>query len=125
MLIKTLGWFYLISMIFFENSLGWTDDQKVAARYQIELYSEDRQLGKTSGWAQPWVRWEQLGSSDRNISMLGLLGQSQPSSPSVFHLQRQPWALTRAACISRLSRPQFCVKAETVSETNKVEEGWG
>ncbi|CAK9053839.1 Hypothetical protein (Fragment), partial [Durusdinium trenchii] len=22
--------------------------------YQIELYSGDRQLGKTSGWAQPW-----------------------------------------------------------------------
>ena len=26
-----------------------------ALRYQIELYAGDRQLGKTSGWAQPWV----------------------------------------------------------------------
>jgi len=29
-------------------------EQTLGPWYQIELYSGDRQLGKTSGWAQPW-----------------------------------------------------------------------
>ena len=37
--------------IHFGSVKPWT-----VVRYQIELYNGDRQLGKTSGWAQPWVR---------------------------------------------------------------------
>ena len=37
-------------------------------RYQIELYSGDRQLGKTSGWAQPWVRLGRLRKNHGALS---------------------------------------------------------